>query len=359
MKKKLNKSITLTAWLLSLMLLLSILPAAQVNAAGNKLKLSQTRITLTVGKTKKLTVKGATKKQQKKIIWSSSKKTVATVNNSGSVKAKKAGKTNIIAKIGKKKLSCTVIVKKGSRSTSSSYGTDFWGYKFKHSNKYYKQKRTSIYKSLGITTATKPQYAAFLLAKWECDHVKYDDNTSLPGQSYQQALDKGYVVCGGYANLYKFLLEGIHIPVKVITIPIHAWNHVKIDGKWYAVDVTFMDDDDHKDTPYDMTNFLVPDTYLGSNDGNSKGATDKRFVPVIYDSIVAFNKNFGGIINEDGDLERNYEIDENSSMTEHATNYLQYWDSNKNFIGTLNGSGEFAEPDYHFNPWFTGKWQSY
>lgn len=357
MKKNYKRCMVFVSSILLLMFFVSILPSMQVNAASRKLKLSQTKITLAVGKTKKLAVKGATKNQLQKIKWISSKKSIATVSKSGKIVAKKPGKASIIAKVGKNKLKCKVTVKKKS---NAKYGTDLWGYKIQHSNSYYKQRRTRIYRNLGITSKTKPQYAAFLLAKWECDHICYDDNTTLPGQSYQQALDKGYVVCGGYANLYKYLLEGLKIPVKVVMIPLHAWNHVKIDGKWYGVDVTFMDNDDSKEDPYNMNHFLMPDTYLFSSGGVSKGATDKRFVPVIYDSIVAFNKNFGGTINEDGDLERTYSSEDGeSSVTEFATNYLQYWNSKKQFIGKIDGSDQFSEPDYHFNPWFTGKWKLY
>lgn len=263
------------------------------------------------------------------------------------------------------------VKKKSTKKTDDSTddeGRDIWGYKIQHSESYYKNKRSSIYKSLGITKATKPQYAAFLLAKWECDHIHYDNDTNLPGQSYQQAFDKGYVVCGGYTNLYKYLLEGIGIPVTTVETDIHAWNHVKIDGKWYGVDVTLMDGDDNVDYSndetlrYDMTNFLMPDKYLVYSEGKSKGATDKRFVPVIYDSIVAYNKAFGGTLDADGDLIRERVDSDGVTVIEGATNYLKYWNSKKQFIGKIlyyGGVPQFTEPDYRFNPWFTGNWQKY
>lgn len=48
---------------------------------------------------------------KKKVKWSSSKKKVATVSAKGKVKAKKKGKTTIIAKVGKKKYKCKITVK--------------------------------------------------------------------------------------------------------------------------------------------------------------------------------------------------------------------------------------------------------
>lgn len=84
--------------------------------ASAKMKLSKTKCTLQVGKTLKLKVKGT----KKKIKWSSSKKKVATVSKKGVVKAKKAGKTNIIARVGKKKLVCRLTVKKKAAAGKSN-----------------------------------------------------------------------------------------------------------------------------------------------------------------------------------------------------------------------------------------------
>lgn len=99
------------AWILALMMVFSIFPATQVNAA-TKPKLSKTKITMTVGQSKKLKVKGISKKRAKRIKWKSSKKKVVTVTKTGKLKARKAGKAVITAKIGKKKLKCKVVVKR-------------------------------------------------------------------------------------------------------------------------------------------------------------------------------------------------------------------------------------------------------
>ena len=70
-------------------------------------KLNKKNVTITVGKTVKLKVKGT----KKKVKWSSSKKSVCTVSKSGVVKAKKAGQATIKAKVAKKTLKCQVKVK--------------------------------------------------------------------------------------------------------------------------------------------------------------------------------------------------------------------------------------------------------
>ncbi len=79
---------------------------ADVHAAAKKPVLNRTGITLTVGDNYKLKVSNA-----KKVTWSSSKKSVAAVSKYGTVKAKKAGKATITAKVSGKKLVCRVTVR--------------------------------------------------------------------------------------------------------------------------------------------------------------------------------------------------------------------------------------------------------
>ena len=95
--------VLLTTFLLIVMCL--AVDTTTVNAAKNKL--SKTKITLTQGKKYRLKVKGT----KKKVKWSSTKKSVATVNKKGVVTAKKKGTAYIKAKVGKKTYKCKVTVK--------------------------------------------------------------------------------------------------------------------------------------------------------------------------------------------------------------------------------------------------------
>ncbi|MBD5135440.1 MAG: flavodoxin [Lachnospiraceae bacterium] len=80
-------------------------------AAGKTPELNITELSMSVGQAKTLSVSN----NKKKVQWTSSKKSVATVSSKGKIKAKKAGKTIITAKIGNKKLKCNVIVNKPSQ----------------------------------------------------------------------------------------------------------------------------------------------------------------------------------------------------------------------------------------------------
>lgn len=86
-------------------------------SAEAKVKISKKTITMTVGQTKKLKIKGT----KKKVTWKSKNKSVASVNKKGKVTALKSGKATIVAKVGKKKFKCKVTVKVSS--TSSGSGT--------------------------------------------------------------------------------------------------------------------------------------------------------------------------------------------------------------------------------------------
>ena len=113
MKKKLKLVICLSI----ACLIMSSMPIDVVIAKS--IKLSSKSVTLYVGKTKTIKLKGTTKKPK----WSSSKKSVATVSKKGKITAKKQGTAVITAKLGEKKYSCKVKVKKKSSAPSKTSNT--------------------------------------------------------------------------------------------------------------------------------------------------------------------------------------------------------------------------------------------
>lgn len=92
--------------------MLGAVPAQETQAAP---RLSKSSVTLTVGKSMTLRVKGTTKK----IVWRSTKKSVASVNSKGKVVAKKPGSARICAKFSGKKLFCNVTVNGSSADTKA------------------------------------------------------------------------------------------------------------------------------------------------------------------------------------------------------------------------------------------------
>ena len=99
-----NKIIKKAAVILTIFaLLISSVPVYAASAS-----ISKKSVTLYIGQSTALKVKG----QNGKVTWKSANPKVATVNKSGIVTAKKAGKTKVTAKINKKTLTCNVTVKK-------------------------------------------------------------------------------------------------------------------------------------------------------------------------------------------------------------------------------------------------------
>lgn len=95
---------------------------------------------------------------------------------------------------------------------------------------------------------------------------------TIPSVSYtaKGALLKKKAVCQGYAESFKLLMDMAGIPCKMVTGTAdngsgyagHAWNMVKVDGKWYQIDVTW--DDPAPDTKgyVRYAYFLIPDSKM-------------------------------------------------------------------------------------------------
>lgn len=92
--------------------------------------------------------------------------------------------------------------------------------------------------------------AVLKIHNWLVDNVEYDTtlNRTNTHNVYGTLIEKN-VVCEGYARTFKYLLDCANIPCVVVSgkgnngsaTEYHAWNYVKIDNQWYAVDVTWDD----------------------------------------------------------------------------------------------------------------------
>ncbi len=107
----------LIAMLMGLSIFSSGLFISDGSFAKTTVKLSKTKLTITVGKTKTIKLKNAKKKNVK---WSSSNKKIATVTKAGKIKAKKKGSVKITAKYDGKKYVCKVTVKAKKTSQNNT-----------------------------------------------------------------------------------------------------------------------------------------------------------------------------------------------------------------------------------------------
>lgn len=96
----------------------------------------------------------------------------------------------------------------------------------------------------------KSDYEKVLWAyQWVIDNVHYDKTLSN-FSAYSSFTDNG-TVCVGYATLYNAIINKLGLDCKLVNGSVynskgnnHAWNIVKLEGKWYCVDVTWGDSGD-------------------------------------------------------------------------------------------------------------------
>lgn len=83
------------------------------------------------------------------------------------------------------------------------------------------------------------------------NNTEYDTTISMSNiYNIYGALINKQAVCEGYAKTFKYLMDGLGIPCTLVIGVAsnseginenHAWNYVKLDGTWYAVDTTWDD----------------------------------------------------------------------------------------------------------------------
>lgn len=110
-----------------------------------------------------------------------------------------------------------------------------------------KKVKLDILKNTAKTDAAK----VLVIHNWIIENIKYDETTTKDdNNNIYGALVKKEVVCEGYAKTFKYLLDEANIPCVIVCgtgidkdgkEEKHAWNYVYLDGKWYAVDVTWDD----------------------------------------------------------------------------------------------------------------------
>ena len=102
-----------------------------------------------------------------------------------------------------------------------------------------------------VSNATGSRYNKILYVHdWLVDNLEYDNNKNNKDNIYGTFVDKK-VVCEGYAEGLKYLLDKLNIPCVLVygvgydeqgNEEAHAWNYVQMeDEKWYAVDATWDD----------------------------------------------------------------------------------------------------------------------
>ena len=102
------------------------------------------------------------------------------------------------------------------------------------------------------------------LHDWVCANTVYDmnDENNLANHVDSAVFFDGMAVCEGYAKAFNLLLHEAGIETCLVHNGVHAWNVVKVDGKWFHIDTTWDDGE-----PYGYYWFLKTDAFLISQGG--------------------------------------------------------------------------------------------
>lgn len=260
MFKELSKKYLIKICMLLLILGIGLVPATEVQA---KAAINKTSVVLEKGKTSQLKVTGTTVK----VKWYSSKKSVATVNSKGKVTAIEKGTATITARVGKKKLTCQVMVYRANSGNS----------------KVNKKVHAIIKKEIKANMSTAEKIKAvhdYMVLNCAYDYDNYLHGT-IPGTSYSPSgvLLKKKAVCQGYAETFQLFMDALNIPCKIVTGTGngggHAWNMVKVDGKWYHIDVTWDDPVPDEKGYVRYKYFLIPDSKMDDDHNWNKSVYKK------------------------------------------------------------------------------------
>lgn len=255
--KRWNRRFIGLGLILAMVLTMNGIPNAASAAA--KLKLSTTKTTVEVGKSKKVTVKNAPKGS--KITWSSKNAKIAKVNKKGKITGVKKGKTTVTAKVvytvnkkkTTKKLTVKVTVQKAATQATAKPtdkptdtptakptdtpipddGTDVSNLTTEHKS------------ANGITTKdngqmrqnlTAAQLMKFMGQGWNLANTLESCGTDLP-DSYQPT---DYETFWGQPVTTQKVMDGIHsYGVNTVRIPVAWSNMISDDGKYTINDAYF------------------------------------------------------------------------------------------------------------------------
>ncbi len=159
-------------------------------------------------------------------------------------------------------------------------------------------------KALSYVDASMKDYEkALALHDYLVVNYRYDTDHNV--RNLYEFFKTGKGVCQGYALTYAYLLKkcGVEVGYATSTSMNHMWNMVKVDGKWYHVDVTY--DDPSVNGVDDVFGFcrhayfMKSDSYMTANehygwtaDGEAK---DTSYDESVLNSLTTAVVNVGGV----------------------------------------------------------------
>lgn len=120
--------------------------------------------------------------------------------------------------------------------------TDKKGNTSKERKRYWALAKKAVRKA-GVHNGDSDKEAVRKISKWICKHTKYN-NPKYDNAESGYLFSKGKGVCRDYSDAFWAMCKVCNIPCEYYTGRAggaHGWNRVKVSGKWYWIDVTWMD----------------------------------------------------------------------------------------------------------------------
>ena len=259
MKKTRKKGIRSLALLLALILAIGFSPVTNVEAKAAP-RLNYKKVTLVQGKKKRLKVRNLSRRRRRKVKWYSTRKSVATVNRKGVVKAKRKGKAYIVAKVGRKKYRCRVIVKKKVRRKKKKSNKKKVSIP-KKDKKQLPAYNFSFYPESGYVVGTSLDFFTTLVDPYGKDESHISD--------YIRA--KYFRWCSSNKSVISFNSRGIATFKKAGRANVYC-RYLDVNGKWYTTrtasikvvdggDVKFSYSLSLEESPFNQKTYKVWDFY--------------------------------------------------------------------------------------------------
>ncbi len=198
----------------------------------------------------------------------------------------------------------------------------------------------------------------YILVNVDYDYDNYLANT-IPDASYTAlgALKNKYAVCAGYAKAFKLLCELAGLECDYVSGTAggpHAWNQVKVDGKWYNVDVTWGDPvskgkafDDHSLNNYGY--FLISDQlmYKDHTAKNAKHTCSSSLNTKAYEVGAPWYGDTASFVKNEDELIAAVKKAVDANSTTISVTWDTNWIKVHDMCSTIKGMiREFAQSDF-------------
>ena len=207
-----------------------------------------------------------------------------------------------------------------------------------------------------------------------CETISYSENHyEITAHDIEGAILEKRAVCEGYSLAYKYYMNRLGIPCNVIegvAGASHAWNQIKINGKWYLVDVTW---DDSRDNSTKHQYFLSSENTFDQHTWNKEdyeicNNTTYDNAPWRNNKKVIYSYE-GGIYYSDGKIDPStgkfesgifrYDAENTETTDELVIPIDDGWKEDVNTSGMAKGASELAyykENLYYNTPKAIWKW---